>query len=92
MPITKTIAILSIIALSLASCQPQQEAYTAYLFAYFTGNGPGEEQVRYAVSRDGYHYRALVVIRSTHEAGEIKLTVSTPDLPDAGIILAADLE
>ncbi|MFO8000424.1 MAG: family 43 glycosylhydrolase [Marinilabilia sp.] len=32
---------------------------SAYLFAYFTGNGPGEEAVHYAVSPDGYNYKAL---------------------------------
>lgn len=31
----------------------------AYLFTYFTGNGPGEEAIRFAVSTDGYNYRAL---------------------------------
>lgn len=33
--------------------------YTAYLFAYFTGNEVEEEAVRFAVSRDAYNYRAL---------------------------------
>ncbi|WP_291858219.1 glycoside hydrolase family 43 protein [Marinilabilia sp.] len=44
--------------LSLSACnnQPDNEAY---LFSYFVGNGPGEESVHYAVSRDGFHYRAL---------------------------------
>jgi len=35
------------------------EKYEAYLFVYFTGNGPGEEAIRFAVSEDGYNYRAL---------------------------------
>ena len=35
------------------------ENYEAYLFTYFTGNGPGEESIRFAVSEDGYNYRAL---------------------------------
>ncbi|WP_290797549.1 family 43 glycosylhydrolase [Flavihumibacter sp. UBA7668] len=30
-----------------------------YLFTYFTGNGSGEEAIRFALSRDGYRYRAL---------------------------------
>lgn len=30
-----------------------------YVFTYFTGNGPGEESIHFAVSHDGYHYRAL---------------------------------
>lgn len=32
---------------------------TAYLFAYFTGNDIKEEAIRFAVSNDGYNYRAL---------------------------------
>nr|WP_235841617.1 family 43 glycosylhydrolase [Confluentibacter sediminis] len=39
--------------------QTEDNTYTAYLFAYFTGNGPGEEAVRYALSEDGYNYYAL---------------------------------
>lgn len=33
--------------------------YSAYLFAYFTGNSGDEEAVRFAISRDGFNYRAL---------------------------------
>ncbi len=33
--------------------------YSAYLFTYFIGNGPGEEAIRFAVSTDGYNFRAL---------------------------------
>ncbi|AXY75373.1 glycoside hydrolase [Paraflavitalea soli] len=33
--------------------------YEAYLFAYFTGNDKSEEQIRFALSKDGYHYQAL---------------------------------
>lgn len=36
-----------------------KEEYSAYLFAYFTGNGPGEEQIRFAVSTDGFNYKAM---------------------------------
>ncbi len=45
-------------ALLLTSCSQEQE-YEGYLFAYFTGNGPGEEAVHYAISKDGYNYKAL---------------------------------
>ncbi len=31
----------------------------AYLFTYFTGNSKAEEAIRFAVSADGYHYKAL---------------------------------
>ncbi|PRY98842.1 family 43 glycosylhydrolase [Marinilabilia salmonicolor] len=46
------------ITISLAGCSSQNN-YEAYLFAYFTGNGPGEESIRFALSPDGYNYRAL---------------------------------
>ena len=39
--------------------QSEDTAYTAYLFAYFTGNGPGEESIHYALSSNGYNYTAL---------------------------------
>jgi len=32
---------------------------SSYLFVYFTGNGKGEEQIRFALSKDGYQFRAL---------------------------------
>jgi hypothetical protein len=32
---------------------------TAYLFVYFTGNDKKEEQIRFAISNDGFRYRAL---------------------------------
>src|SRR3954469_19439072 len=35
------------------------EAYTNYLFAYFTGNSKSEEAIRFALSNDGYNFRAL---------------------------------
>ncbi|RKD90901.1 family 43 glycosylhydrolase [Mangrovibacterium diazotrophicum] len=45
--------------ISFVSCKTQPLQTDAYLFVYFTGNGPGEEAIRYAVSTDGYNYRAL---------------------------------
>ena len=33
--------------------------YSAYLFTYFTGNAKADEQIRFAISADGYNYRAL---------------------------------
>jgi len=52
--------ILSIfsIVIFLSSCT-QKEEFSGYLFAYFVGNGPGQEQIHYAVSEDGYNFRAL---------------------------------
>lgn len=37
----------------------QAQDYTNYLFAYFSGNHHDGEQVRYAISEDGYNYRPL---------------------------------
>jgi arabinoxylan arabinofuranohydrolase len=33
--------------------------YKAYLFTYFTGNAKADEQIRFAISTDGYNFRAL---------------------------------
>ena len=49
--------------------------YTGYLFAYFTGNGPGEEQIRFAISEDGYNFRAL---------NENKPVIASEDISSSG--------
>lgn len=60
MKVKNVFGILVLLGLSLLGCTPKQsDAYVGYLFAYFTGNGPGEEAVRYAVSKDGFTYWAL---------------------------------
>ncbi|HSC53830.1 MAG TPA: family 43 glycosylhydrolase [Phnomibacter sp.] len=33
--------------------------YAGYLFAYFTGNAKAEEQIRFAISKDGFKYTVL---------------------------------
>ena len=43
----------------LAACGGPSQVPEAYLFAYFTGNGPGQEAVHFALSKDGFDYRAL---------------------------------
>lgn len=50
---------VAIFTLQNVKVTAQKKDFSAYLFAYFTGNGPGEEQLRYAVSTDGYNYKAL---------------------------------
>lgn len=37
----------------------RQEPFTGYLFAYFEGRGDGQEQLRFALSDDAVHWRAL---------------------------------
>ncbi len=36
-----------------------KEPYSAYLFSYFTGNRKAEEQIRFAISYDGFNYKTL---------------------------------
>ena len=45
-----------LLALSACSRKPMMESY---LFAYFTGNAPEEEQICFALSQDGYNYTPL---------------------------------
>ncbi|WP_345210411.1 family 43 glycosylhydrolase [Mucilaginibacter gynuensis] len=42
-----------------AQKQPSAQKYTGYLFTYFTGNDKADESIRFALSNDGYNYRAL---------------------------------
>ncbi len=37
----------------------EDEGFSAYLFAYFTGNNISQETIRFATSSDGYVYKAL---------------------------------
>jgi hypothetical protein len=52
------IAVSSFVTAQTKKTTPK-ENYTAYLFTYFTGNAKSEEQIRFAISKDGYNYRAL---------------------------------
>lgn len=56
----KTLLPVVLLALTflISGCTVKQDT-SAYLFVYFTGNGPGQEAIRFAVSTDGYNYRAL---------------------------------
>ena len=38
---------------------PPKPSFSAYLFVYFTGNSKNEEAIRFAISTDGYHFKAL---------------------------------
>lgn len=53
--------LLVVAAVLCISATPEikSKKYSAYLFAYFLGGGPGHEQVRYAVSTDALHWTAL---------------------------------
>lgn len=45
-----------------------------YLFTYFTGNGPDREAIRFAISKDGYNYRALNDNKPVISAEEVSIT------------------
>lgn len=52
---------LSITLLTLLLTLPTAYAqkYTSYLFAFFSNNSPEGEQIRFAISDDGFNYRSL---------------------------------
>jgi hypothetical protein len=68
-PLTKYSIFLLLIFLSASTVIAQTKKHVghlaeskenmAYLFTYFTGNSKAEEAIRFAVSNDGYHYKAL---------------------------------
>lgn len=58
------LAILQLIFIKPSFSQPRQSGpgdkdFAGYLFSYFKGNAPKDEAVCFAISTDGYHYRAL---------------------------------
>lgn len=84
---TRTLA-ASLLALTAFACQSMaqtchdvkaQEPMTAYLFAYFTGNAPEEEQVCFALSDDGYNYTPLNGGRPVIASDTIALTSCVRD-------------
>lgn len=61
--------------------------YEAYLFTYFTGNQQSEEAIRFAISMDGYHYRALNRNQPVISSDKIS---STGGVRDPHILRGAD--
>lgn len=55
----KGFAAFALCASAFTSMQAKSNKYTAYLFTYFTGNAPQEEQIRYALSEDGWTWNPL---------------------------------
>ncbi|MFV0471938.1 MAG: family 43 glycosylhydrolase [Paludibacteraceae bacterium] len=53
--------------------------YNAYLFVYFTGNRIDEEQIRYALSEDGFNYKALNKNKPIVSSKSISLTGGVRD-------------
>ncbi len=55
----KKIILTALAAFALAPGQAKSNDNVAYLFTYFTGNKPEQEQICYALSDDGYNYTPL---------------------------------
>ncbi|HYQ56498.1 MAG TPA: family 43 glycosylhydrolase [Draconibacterium sp.] len=79
--------VLFVTALSISGCSTEPEQLEGYLFAYFTGNGPGQEAIRFAISKDGYHYRALNDNQPVLDSKEIS---TSGGLRDPHILRGAD--
>jgi arabinoxylan arabinofuranohydrolase len=61
--------------------------YSAYLFTYFTGNRKAEEAIRFAISYDGYNFKALNKNNPVLASEEIS---STGGVRDPHILRGAD--
>jgi arabinoxylan arabinofuranohydrolase len=59
--VAKTLVTVLIVLVCMSGSAQQRPSlkFSAYLFAYFTGNTKKEESIRFAISNDGYRYRAL---------------------------------
>lgn len=68
---------------------PADKDYAGYLFTYFTGNSMDGEQIRFAVSNDGYHYKALNDNRPVLDS---KVISSTGGVRDPHILRGVDGE
>lgn len=55
-----------------------ESKFGKYLFAYFVGNGEGEEKIHFAVSEDGYNFRALNGNKAVIEQNKGKKCVRDP--------------
>lgn len=84
------IAVLFIIFSAKAQQPPEavpNKDLTGYLFVYFTGNSVEEEQVRFALSADGYHYYSL---NSNKPVIDSKNISSSGGVRDPHILRGAD--
>ena len=90
-PIFTTIAsaLLLMSASTAAAEQPAEKDYAGYLFTYFTGNSMDGEQIRFALSNDGYNFKALNDNRPVLDS---KIISSTGGVRDPHILRGADGE
>jgi len=66
---------------------PADKDFAGYLFAYFKGNAPKDEAVCFAISTDGYNYRAL---NHNEPIVDSKVISSTGGVRDPHILRGAD--
>ena len=62
-----------------SKCRRKAGTYSAYLFAYFTGNRKSDEAIRFAYSTDGYKFRALNNNNAVISSEEISTTGGVRD-------------
>tara|TARA_R110002050_G_scaffold184989_3_gene318821 strand:+ start:60837 stop:62981 length:2145 start_codon:yes stop_codon:yes gene_type:complete len=82
--------IIFVFALNFMSCNTKsdtQNEFQNYLFTYFIGNGPGEESIHYALSKDGYNYYAL---NNNEPIIDSKTISSSGGVRDPHILRSAD--
>ena len=65
----------------------EEKDYAGYLFAYFTGNRIEEESIHFAISRDGYTFRAL---NDNKPVLDSRVISSTGGVRDPHILRAED--
>ena len=64
-----------------------KNTFNSYLFVYFTGNNKPEEGIRFALSNDGYNFRALNNNKPVIASGKIS---STGGVRDPHLLRCAD--
>jgi arabinoxylan arabinofuranohydrolase len=70
---------IALSATLFVQAQQSKPPYTNYLFAYFTGNSKSDEAIRFALSKDGYHYTALNSNQPIISSAEISSTGGVRD-------------
>jgi arabinoxylan arabinofuranohydrolase len=84
--------LIFLVITTLVSCKSvssidKDNKYNAYLFSYFTGNGTGEESIHFALSTDGYNYKAL---NNNQPIIDSKVISSSGGIRDPHILRGAD--
>lgn len=75
----KIAALLLLMVPTSTIVNAQQSPYSSYLFAFFSNNSPRGEQIRYAISDDGFDYTSLNMGRPVVASDSIALKKSIRD-------------